>query len=143
MQGLPAYLVRRLLLLIPTFLIGTSLIFAAIRVLPGDELTLIIGENVVSEERRARLEERYGLDDPLWQRYISFMGGVVRGDLGTSIIDGLPVVEKVRIAIPVTIELALLAMLTSLAVAIPIGVLSAVYRDTPLDFLMRLGVVPT
>ena len=139
MGSLLAYVLQRILLLVPTFLIGTSLIFFALRLLPGDEVTLIIGEMMISPEQRTQLEERYGLDEPLWERYGSFMGGVVRGDLGTSGFDGISVTKKVRIALPVTLELAVLATLTSVVVAIPVGVIAALYRDTPLDYLLRIG----
>jgi len=85
------YALRRLLLMLPTLLLGTLIVFTLLRVLPGDEATLIVGDRAVSAEQRADLEQRLGLDRPLAARYVTFLGDLLRGDLGESSLDGRPV----------------------------------------------------
>lgn len=130
------YLARRLLLVIPT-LIGVSMIvFLLVRLLPGDAVTMLLQEYAYAkdvEEMRARL----GLDRPVYVQYLEWIGGVVRGDLGTSLRNKTPVSEELLGRMPVTAELGLLAMLIGLAIAIPIGVISAVRQDTWSDYLGR------
>ena len=131
------YVARRLLLLIPTLLLGTLLVFLMLRVLPGDEATIVLGDRAVTAAERAAVERRLGLDDPLPVRYLDFLGGLLRGDLGESVVDGRPVLDRVREALPVTLELGVLAVLIAVAVAIPVGVVSAARRNTPLDYALR------
>ena len=135
------YIARRVLLVIPTFFLATSMAFFMLRILPGDELTLIIGEETITAEDRSRLEARYGLDAPLYERYGDFLYGVVQGDLGSSIFDGRSVLGKLKLALPVTVELALMSIVISLMVAIPVGVISALTRDTLLDYVLRLSAI--
>ena len=130
------YLARRLLLVIPT-LIGVSMIvFLLVRLLPGDAVTMLLQEYAYAkdvEEMRAKL----GLDRPVYVQYLDWMGGVLRGDLGTSLRNKTPVSEELLGRMPVTAELGLIAMLIGLAIAIPVGVISAVRQDTWSDYLGR------
>jgi peptide/nickel transport system permease protein len=130
------YLARRLLLVIPT-LIGVSMIvFLLVRLLPGDAVTMLLQEYAYAkdvEEMRARL----GLDRPIYVQYLDWIGGVLQGDLGTSLRNKTPVAEELLGRMPVTAELGLLAMLIGLVVAIPVGVISAVRQDTWSDYLGR------
>lgn len=131
-------ILRRLLLAVPTFLLASVVIFFAIRLVPGDQLTLLIGERVVEEADRAALKAQLGLDKPLPVQYWDFISGVFRGDLGTATFDKQPVVKKIFARLPVTFELAMLAIVISIIIAIPVGVISALKRNTPLDYLLRL-----
>jgi peptide/nickel transport system permease protein len=130
---LTAYLVRRIATILPTLLFVTMLIFGLQQLLPGDPAIVLAGEeqdpNVI-----AFLREKMHLDEPLPMRYLYWMSGVVQGDLGESIRSQQPVLELILQKLPVTIELALLAMLIALLIGIPAGIVSAVYQGTWLDF---------
>ncbi len=133
------YIARRLLLAIPTFLIASSLVFGMLRLMPGDVLYAVLEENLVNTPLAdiEKVKAEFGLDKPIHMQYLTFIAGVARGDLGKSLRDKKPVMDKIISRLPVTLELALLAMAWSLAIAIPIGVISAVRQDTPLDYLFR------
>jgi peptide/nickel transport system permease protein len=130
------YLARRLLLVIPT-LIGVSIIvFMLVRLLPGDAVTMLLQEynyGKDADELRAKL----GLDRPLHVQYVEWVGGVVRGDLGTSLRSKGPVADELVNRMPVTAELGIIAMLVGLAIALPIGIIAAVRQDTWSDYLGR------
>ena len=130
------YLARRLLLVIPTLLGVSIIVFMLVRLLPGDAVTMLLQEYAYAkdaDEMRARL----GLDRPVYVQYAEWIGGVARGDLGTSLRSKSPVAEELVNRMPVTAEPGVLAMLVGLAVAIPIGVIAAVRQDTWSDYLWR------
>ena len=130
------YLARRLLLVIPT-LIGVSIIvFMLVRLLPGDAVTMLLQEynyGKDADELRAKL----GLDRPMYIQYFEWVGGVVRGDLGTSLRSKGPVADELVNRMPVTAELGVIAMLVGLAIALPVGIIAAVRQDTWSDYLGR------
>ena len=134
------YLARRLLLVIPT-LIGVSIVvFLLVRMLPGDAVTMLLQEynyGKDADELRAKL----GLDRPIYVQYLEWAGGVVRGDLGTSLRNKTPVAEELLGRMPVTAELGLMAMVVGLAVAIPIGVIAAVRQDSWSDYIGRSAAI--
>ncbi len=134
------YILGRLGLLVPT-LIGMSLvIFLMLRLLPGDIVDIMVGADPqAGEAARERLREAMGLADPIPVQYVRWVGNLLRGDPGTSLRSGQPVAELLVASLPVTVELALLATLMATLVAIPLGVVSAVKRDTGLDFAARVG----
>ncbi len=134
------YLLRRLVTVVLPTLLGVSiLVFAAMRLVPGSFVDVLIGVGPdVSQEQRDRIARSYGLDAPLPVQYLRWLGNAVQGDLGNSLRSGRPVAAEIADRLPITAELALLATLLSLLVALPAGVLSAVRRDGPLDFLARL-----
>ncbi|HET9661048.1 MAG TPA: ABC transporter permease [Thermomicrobiales bacterium] len=134
------YLFQRLLLAIPTLLGVSVLVFVAIRLVPGDAVTAMLGTEagLLTETQRASLEAYFGLDKSPVQQYISWLGNVLHGDLGYSVRLGQPVLELILDRFPVTLELALLSTLVAVAAGIPLGVVAAVYRDTPADFFGRL-----
>lgn len=134
-----AYIVRRLLLAIPTLLLVTSIVFGLIRFVPGDVLSAMLEETLTNTPLAEieKLKAELGFDQPLYIQYANFIWGVVRGDLGKSLRDREPVVSKIGAALPVTFELAVLAMIWAIAVAIPVGVLSAIRQDTVLDYVLR------
>lgn len=136
------FLVRRLLQSIPT-LIGVSLIaFLLIRLVPGDPVLLMLGERGASPEVVAEMRQTLGLDKPLLSQYIQFIGRAARGDLGSSIISKRSVWSEFTDRFPATVELSLMAMVWSVLLGIPMGVIAALKRNTWLDHvLMSLSLL--
>jgi peptide/nickel transport system permease protein len=126
------YLIRRLLLTVPVLLGVATLVFSLIHLVPGDPAQAMLGEGA-SQEEVQKLRGQLGLDRPLLAQYRSFLGGIARGDLGTSFRYNTPVTAQIRERFPNTAKLALAAMLVALVVAIPLGILAAVYRGTIVD----------
>jgi dipeptide transport system permease protein len=127
------FLLGRLAILIPTF-IGVSLIaFSFIRLLPGDPVMLMSGERVMSEERHAAIMHDLGLDRPMPVQYLSYLGNVLTGDLGTSIVTKRPVLGEFFALFPATLELSLCAILLAVVLGVPAGVFAAVKRGTWFD----------
>ncbi len=126
------YLIRRLLLTLPVLLGVATLVFSLIHLVPGDPAQSMLGD-AASPQEVAALRERLGLDRPLAVQYGHFMAGLVRGDLGTSLRYGTPVVGEIEARVPRTAELAVAAMTVAICLAIPLGIVAAVYRDTIVD----------
>jgi peptide/nickel transport system permease protein len=121
------YLLRRLLLTVPVLLGVATLVFALIHLVPGDPAQSMLGESASPAEIE-RLQKTLGLDKPLLTQYRVFLAGVARGDLGTSFRFGTPVTQEIRKRLPDTAILALCAMAVAIAVAIPLGIVAAVFR---------------
>ena len=134
------YILRRLALAVPVLFLVSAIIFAIIRVIPGDVVTLKLMEGGESPEAVA-MRQQLGLDRPLPVQYALWIGNALRGDLGVSLWTGNPVVHEIAQALPITLELALLSIAIAIAIAIPAGLVSAVSQDTPLDYLVRLTSV--
>jgi len=135
------YIIRRLLLMIPTLFLVSVIIFTILRIIPGDVASLIAtrgGEGIATQEEIQNIREKLGLGDPLYVQYAKFMGGLLKMDVGNSLWSGRPVIEELLTRLPLTIELALLSILVSVSIAIPIGVLSAIRQDTWVDYLFRV-----
>ena len=126
------FLARRLVLTVPVLLGVATLVFALIHLVPGDPVQAMLGESAADEDIAA-LRVRLGLDRPLLEQYGVFLGGVVAGDLGTSLRTGEPVIDTLIDRLPATFELAIAAMLVALGVAIPLGIVAAVRRGTVVD----------
>jgi ABC-type dipeptide/oligopeptide/nickel transport system permease component len=126
------YLLRRLLLTVPVLLGVATLVFALIHLVPGDPAQSMLGESA-SPAEIARLQKSLGLDKPLLTQYRAFLAGVARGDLGTSFRFGTPVTQEIRKRLPDTAILALCAMAVAIVVAIPLGIVAAVFRGRFLD----------
>ncbi|WP_370678120.1 ABC transporter permease subunit [Pleomorphomonas sp. PLEO] len=127
------FILRRLSLLIPTF-IGVSLVaFFFIRALPGDPVLLLAGERGISPERYAELMHRYGFDLPLWQQFISYFTGLMHGDFGTSISTKKPIFTEFFTLFPATLELSICAVIFAVALGVPAGVIAAVKRNSWFD----------
>lgn len=129
-----AFVVRRLLLTIPILFIVSVLCFSLINLIPGDPATVILGPEA-PESAKEEMRERLGLDNPIPVQYVEWLGGVLRGDLGESLIDQSPVLDEILRRAPVTIELALGTFLVSLTIAVVAGILSASNRGTWIDYL--------
>ena len=130
-------LLRRQLTDILIVVIGVSVItFIISHLIPGDPARLIAGERA-SDEIVASIRQQLGLDLPLYQQYLRYMGDLLQGDLGQSIRTHRPVLEDLQQFFPATLELALAAMLLSIVVGVPLGVLSAVYNNRAIDHISR------
>jgi dipeptide transport system permease protein len=127
------FALTRLSLIIPTFFGMTLLAFFLIRLVPGDPIETLAGERGIDAARHARLLTEYGLDQPVFVQYGIYIGKVLHGDLGKSIITQAPVLSEFTALFPATIELALCAILFSLIIGIPAGILAAVKRNSFLD----------
>jgi len=127
------FFIRRLAVLIPTF-IGVSIIaFAFIRMLPGDPVQLMAGERVISAERHAELSRQLGFDRPIFVQYMDYLGGIVTGDLGSSIVTRRPVLDEFLALFPATLELSICAILLAVIVGVPLGIIAAVKRGSWFD----------
>jgi peptide/nickel transport system permease protein len=130
------YVIRRILLFIPTLFLVTLLVFAIIRLLPGNIVVLMMSEQGYASDK-AKLEQMLGLDRPFYQQYLSYIGKVLRGDFGVSFWTQEPVLSEILRRLPVSLELALLAMFFGLLIALPSGILSAIRQDSWVDYLLR------
>jgi peptide/nickel transport system permease protein len=129
-----AYLIKRLGTIVPTLLFVSILIFGLQQLLPGDPAKVLAGEEQ-DPTVVAYLKQKMHLDEPLPVRYVYWLGGVLRGDLGESLRMQKPVTALIWEKLPVTIELALLAFAIAMAIGIPAGIVSAIYRNTWLDYV--------
>lgn len=134
-----AYIIRRLLALIPTLIIATLVVFFVIRLIPGDIIDQMISQNDGADQEltREKLKATLGLDVPIHIQYFRWLIALMKGDLGRSLWDDIPVTEEVMDRLPYSIELALIAIVVSLFVAIPVGVISAIRQETYLDYIGR------
>ena len=136
-MGFLGYFLRRLSLVIPTLVGVTIITFTLTYVLPGNPAVVKAGP-LVSPEVVTELEKEMGLDQPFWVQYGRYISGVLHGDLGNSASTGRPVLEDFRQRLPATFELTLASLLIALLFGIPLGVQSAVHRDTAIDHIGRI-----
>jgi len=129
-----SFIAKRLGLVVPTFLGITLLVFALIRLLPGDPVEALSGERGMTTERYERLIKEFGLDRPLPVQYADYLWKAVHGDLGFSTITHEPVFKEFITLFPATIELSICAMLLALVIGIPAGIFAAVKRNTVWDY---------
>ena len=134
------YLAQRALAFVPTLLGVSILIFFAIRMVPGDSIVAMLGTEagMLSEAQRAALERYFGLDKPAIEQYFVWLGNVLQGDLGYSVRHGEPVLSVILARFPVTLELALMAVIIALAIGMTFGVLSAVFHNSIIDLIGQL-----
>ena len=135
-----AYIIRRLLLILPTLFILTILVFLSVRFIPGDIIDVIVGrmEFQVAIIDREALERRLGLDVPVYVQYGRWIGDIfLHGSLGESLMGRFAVEEKIIGRLPVTIQLGVMAIVIGLLIALPVGIYSAMRQDTAADYLGR------
>jgi peptide/nickel transport system permease protein len=134
------YIVKRLLLMIPTLLGVAVLIFFLMRVVPGDIVELrFAGESAFAQKENLDKERaRLGLDRPLWQQFVTWMTGILRLDFGTSMWTGAPIIEEIKLRAALSFQLAVMATAIAVALAIPLGVLAALKQDTWVDYTVRI-----
>ena len=129
-----SFLLKRLALVVPTFLGITLLVFALIRLLPGDPVEALSGERGMTAERYTRLLHEFGLDRPLYVQYGDYLWKAVHGDLGFSTITHESVFREFLARFPATVELSLVAILLALVIGLPAGIIAAMKRNTVLDY---------
>ncbi|WEX09111.1 ABC transporter permease [Chelativorans sp. AA-79] len=131
------YISLRILDSIPTIFLVLSLVFLAMRILPGDPAIAVLGENA-RPDTIARFRERFGLNDPLWLQYVKFLGDMVTLDFGSSLVKDVPVLTLIKNNLPYTIELTIAAMLIGITGGIPLGVWAAINRNKAPDAGFRV-----
>jgi peptide/nickel transport system permease protein len=127
------YLIRRLIQIVPTILGITLVVFLMMQSIPGDPVVPLLGD-AYTEEDAEKIRQIYGLDRPAHVQYLVWLGKLVRGDWGTSILTGRPVLDDVLMRLPVTLELIVLAMAVALAIAIPAAIVGALRQNTWADY---------
>ncbi len=135
-MALNSYVRQRLLLVLPTVIGSTMLVFILVRVLPGDVADVLLRD--VQDPRAAEeLRRQFGLNQPIPVQYIRWLGNALRGDLGTSLWTNRSVLDRLRVTVPVTMELAVLAMGFSVLIGFTVGTVAAVYQDRAPDYALR------
>lgn len=136
-------ILKKILTAIPVLLVVSIVLFLLLNVMPGDAADSMSNMDATAEEI-AVLRESLGLNDPMYIQYLRWLKNVVKGDFGISLLNGASVTEKVMTRLPVTLELTILAMIVAVAIALPMGVLSATHRNGVLDaiasFISMIGV---
>ena len=127
------YLIRRVLLTIPVLIGVATLVFSLIHLVPGDPAQAMMGEGAAPQDV-AELRKSLGLDQPLLTQYATFLSRAITGDLGNSFRTGQPVTLMIAERVPATAELAVAAMIVAVVIAIPLGVIAAVWRGTAVDY---------
>jgi peptide/nickel transport system permease protein len=135
------YIIKRLLLMIPTLLGVAVLIFLLLRVVPGDVVEaryLSQGSQFQSQDLMDIERKKLGLDQPLWKQFTSWMGGVLRLDFGLSMWTGSPITEEIKLRFALSLQVAVMATVVATLLAIPLGILAAVKQDTWIDYAVRV-----
>lgn len=136
------YVLRRLVFSIPVLLLTSVIVFGLLHTVPGDVIVAkLADQGTVKKEDIEMMRRQYGLDKPLPQQYFIWLGRLVRGNLGISIYTEEAITASLRRTFPVTLELATWAMLIAIAIGVPVGIVSAVFRNTPGDYLGRVAAI--
>ena len=136
-----SFILKKIGVIIPTFLGVTLIAFTFIRLLPGDPVLLMAGERGMSEERHALLMAEYGFDRPILVQYGSYLNELAHGDFGTSIITKKPVFEEFMTLFPATVELSIVAMILAVFIGLPAGMIAAVKRGSTFDHTVMTGAL--
>ena len=131
------FVVKRLLMAIPTLLAMLTAIFVLVRLVPGDPAMAILGDQASEEALRA-LRQQLGIDQPILVQYLQFIGAALTGDFGRSLTSGRTVLQEVAVVLPHTIELTVAAILIGVVLGMPIGIFAALYRNRWPDYLGRV-----
>jgi peptide/nickel transport system permease protein len=129
------------MLLVPTLLGVSMVVFVLVRLLPGDATTLQLQDAKTTAADEAALRHQLGLDQPIYVQYVNWLGTLAHGDLGRSFKSRNPVADELGLRIPVTLELGLMAMVVAVCIAIPVGVISAARQDTAADYVARSAAI--
>ena len=134
-----SYILRRLLLIIPTIILVTLVVFFMIRSIPGSIVDTIVAQyEYVTHDDVLAVRHELGLDQPVLTQYVKWMDQIfIHGDLGSSMIRKTPIIDDIKARVPVTLELGLLGLLVAQLIALPIGIYSAIRQDTPGDYFAR------
>ncbi|OZB95367.1 ABC transporter permease [Paenibacillus sp. XY044] len=131
------YILNRIIVSIPVILGSLTLVFIIIHWLPGDPAQMIAGDDA-APERVDFLREQFGLNEPLWKQYLDYLWNSIRGDFGHSFANSQPVLERLVAQLPATLSLAVVSTIFAIVVGVALGVLSAVYRNKALDYIVRV-----
>jgi len=132
------YTINRIIQLIPVLLILSIIVFSFVHLLPGDVIDVLAGEeNIEDPEVRAALEKEFGLDKPVYVQYLVWLGNVVRGNFGKSLVTRRPIALELFDRIPATMYLALVSIAIAMVISIPLGTLAAVKRNTFVDYIAQ------
>jgi len=136
------YILFRLLSMIPVLLGVSVLVFASIWIIPGDIVDVMMGDEVSqSKHAMERLRTQLNLDQPIWMRYLIWIGNALRGDLGVSMISGEPVLDQILDKAPLNLQLVLIALFFIVLIGIPLGALAAYRQFTWVDSVIRVGAI--
>ncbi len=135
------YISRRLLLAVPVLFGITFIVFALVSLTPGDAISLMLGSESANPANVERLRQELGLDQPWYVQYVDYMSRLLRGDLGRSITYGRPVADQIAQRFPNTLLLACSASLLAVGIGLPLGVLAAARRNTPVDHAATTGAI--
>lgn len=132
------YTINRILYLIPVLFILSVVVFSMVHLLPGDVIDVLAGEESINDpEVRAALEKEYGLDKPVYVQYLVWLGKVLRGDFGKSLVTRRPIATELFERIPATMYLAVVGITLSMLIAIPLGTFAAVKRNSFIDYISQ------
>jgi peptide/nickel transport system permease protein len=132
------YAINRMIQLIPVLLILSIIVFSFVHLLPGDVIDVLAGEeNIQDPEVRAALEKEFGLDKPIYVQYLVWLGNVLRGDFGNSLVTRRPIALELFDRIPATMYLALVSIAIAMVISIPLGTIAAVKRNTFVDYISQ------
>jgi ABC-type dipeptide/oligopeptide/nickel transport system permease component len=132
------FILKRFLLAIPTLLAVLTIVFLIARVIPGDPAAVILGDSA-SREALDNLRQRLGLNQSLSRQYIGFITDALKGNLGKSLVSGTSVMKEVMNVLPYTIDLTIAGVIIGVVFGVPLGVLTAVYRNSAIDFVTRIA----
>lgn len=134
-----AYLTRRVLLMVLTLFGMSVLIFVMLRLVPGNIADILVDSaGIADPKEKAKIAAELGLDRPIFDQYLQWIGGLVRGDLGFAYVSERPAIEEIAPRIPISAKLAGLALFYSVILGLPLGVISAVRQNSAIDYLLRL-----
>ena len=134
------FLVKRLCTALVLLLVVTTIVFLLVHIMPGDPVLQMLGTDSTPDPAAVeQLRQELGLDQPILKQYVTWVGGALRGDLGKSYSENIPVVESIASRLPRTLELAGVSMLLACLIGLPLGVWSALRRGKPSDFVMTTG----
>jgi ABC-type dipeptide/oligopeptide/nickel transport system permease component len=132
------YIIKRLLLAVPTLFAVLTIVFILARVLPGDPAQTILGDQA-TQEALENMRRRLGVDKPIPAQYVDFLANAVEGKWGDSLVTGKPVIEEVRNVLPYTVDLTVTAIVVGVLIGVPLGTWSAIRRNTWVDYVARIG----
>jgi peptide/nickel transport system permease protein len=135
------YIIKRMLLMIPTLLGVAVLIFLLLRVVPGDVVEaryMTQGSQFQSQDLMDIERKKLGLDQPLWKQFTTWMWGIMRLDFGLSMWTGSPITEEIKLRFALSLQLAIMATVVATLLAIPLGILAAIKQDTWIDYAVRV-----
>jgi peptide/nickel transport system permease protein len=138
---MPKYILKRLLLMIPTLFGVVVLVFVLLRVVPGDvvEMRFASGQNQFVDQKLLAAERaKLGLDKPMWRQFVDYLAGLLRLDLGRSMWTGSPITEEIKLRFALSLQLALMATVVATVLAVPLGVVAALRQDTWVDYVIRV-----